>query len=81
LEDLPSRALRQQPDFRAAELAITAAQSQLLLAKTNAKVNVNGTYDFDHVSGEKMASVFGSFDLPIFNRNQEEIVRTDHALT
>jgi hypothetical protein len=25
----------------------TAAQSQILLAKANAKVDVNGTYDFD----------------------------------
>jgi outer membrane protein, heavy metal efflux system len=50
LEDLQARALRERPDFRAAELGITAAQSQILLAKANAKVDVNDTYDFDHVS-------------------------------
>jgi hypothetical protein len=42
---------------------------------------VNGTYDFDHVSGRTQPSVFGSFDLPIFNRNQGEIAQTGHALT
>ncbi|MBZ5663116.1 MAG: TolC family protein [Acidobacteriia bacterium] len=81
LEDLQVRALRERPDFRAAELGITAAQSQILLAKANAKVDVNGTYDFTHVSGENTASIFASFDLPFFNRNQGEIARTGYALT
>src|SRR5271154_6677134 len=43
-DDFAARALRERPDFRAAELGITAAQSQILLAKANAKVDVNGTY-------------------------------------
>jgi cobalt-zinc-cadmium efflux system outer membrane protein len=81
MEDLQSRALRERPDFRAAELGITAAQSQILLAKANAKVDVNGTYDFTHVSGENTASIFANFELPIFNRNQGEIARTGYALT
>ncbi len=81
LDDLQARALRERPDFRAAQLGITAAQSQILLAKANAKVDVNGTYDFSHVSGESSASLFANFELPIFNRNQGEIARTKHALT
>jgi cobalt-zinc-cadmium efflux system outer membrane protein len=81
LEDLQARALRERPDFRAAELGITAAQSQILLAKANAKVDVNGTYDFTHVSGENTASIFVNFELPIFNRNQGEIARTNYAFT
>jgi outer membrane protein, heavy metal efflux system len=80
LEDLQARALRDRPDFRAAELGITAAQSQYLLAKANGKVDVNGTYDFSHVSGESTGSIFASFELPIFNRNQGEIARTNYAL-
>ena len=81
MEDLQARALRERPDFRAAELGITAAQSQILLAKANAKVDVTGTYDFDHVGGVNTASVFANFALPIFNRNQGEIARTRHALS
>jgi outer membrane protein TolC len=76
-----AKALRERPDFRAAELGTTAAQSQILLAKANAKVDVNGTYDFTHVSGENTASLFVNFELPIFNRNQGEIARTGYALT
>jgi cobalt-zinc-cadmium efflux system outer membrane protein len=81
LEDLQMKALRERPDYRAAELGVTAAQSQILLAKANAKVDVNGTYDFSHVSGESTASIFANFELPIFNRNQGEIARTGYALT
>ncbi len=81
LEDLQARALRERADFHAAELGITAAQSQIALAKANSKVDVTGTYDFSHVSGETTGSIFASFDLPIFNRNQGEIARTKYALT
>src|ERR1700691_623866 len=80
LEDLQARALRERPDFRAAELGIAAAQSQIALAKANAKVDINGTYDFTHVSGENTASLFANFELPIFNRNQGEIARPGYAL-
>jgi outer membrane protein, heavy metal efflux system len=81
LEDLQVKALRERPDFRAALLGVTAAQSQIRLAKANAKVDVNGTYDFTHTSAQNSASIFASFELPIFNRNQGEIARTGYALT
>ena len=81
VEDLQAKALRERPDYRAAELGVTAANSQIQLAKANAKVDVNGTYDFTHVSGENTASLFANFELPIFSRNQGEIARTRYALT
>jgi cobalt-zinc-cadmium efflux system outer membrane protein len=80
-EDLQAKALSQRPDFRAAVLGVTAAQSQIGLAKANSKVDVNGTYDFSHVSAQNSASIFIGFDLPIFNRNQGELARTRYALT
>jgi cobalt-zinc-cadmium efflux system outer membrane protein len=81
MEDLQLKALDLRPDLRAAKFGITAAQSQILLAKANAKVDVNGTADYTHVSGESTASFFVNFALPIFNRNQGEIARTGYALT
>ena len=81
LEDLQAKALRERPDFQAALLGVTAAQSQIQLAKANSKVDVNGTYDFTHTAGQNSASIFAGFDLPIFNRNQGEIARTRYALT
>ena len=81
LEDLQMKAMRARPDFHAAELGITAARSQILLAKANAKVDVNGTGDFSHVGGQSTASLFVNFELPVFSRNQGEIARTGYALT
>jgi len=80
-DDLQAKALQQRPDFQAARLGVTAAESQIGLAKANSKVDVTGTYDFSHTSGQNSASIFASFDLPIFNRNQGEIARTRYALT
>lgn len=81
LEDLQTKALQERPDYRAAELGVTAAQSQILLAKANGKQDVNGTADYTHVGGENSTSFFVNFALPIFNRNQGEIARTRYALT
>ena len=81
LEDLQVKALKQRPDFQAAVLGVTAAQSQIRLAKANGKVDVNGTFDFTHTAGQNTASIFANFELPIFNRNQGEIARTGYALT
>jgi cobalt-zinc-cadmium efflux system outer membrane protein len=81
LEDLQTRALQERPDFRAAELGVTAAQSQILLAEANGRRDVNGSVDYTHTAGINSASFFVNFDLPIFNRNQGEIARTRYALT
>ena len=81
VEDMQARAIRERPDFQAARLGVTAAQSQVLLAQANAKVDVSGTSDFTHTAGQSSVSLFASFDLPIFNRNQGEIARSRYALT
>ena len=81
LEDLQAKALQQRPDYRAAELGVTSAQSQILLAKANAKQDVNAAADYTHTAGQNSASFFVNFGLPIFNRNQGEIARTRYALT
>jgi cobalt-zinc-cadmium efflux system outer membrane protein len=52
-----------------------------LLAKANAKQDVTASMSYSHVSGENSASLFGSIGLPIFDRNQGEILRTRYALT
>jgi cobalt-zinc-cadmium efflux system outer membrane protein len=81
LEDLQAQALQDRPDYRAAELGITAAQSQIGLAKANGKVDVNGIAYYTHTAGENTASFFANFPIAVFNRNQGEIARTQYALT
>jgi cobalt-zinc-cadmium efflux system outer membrane protein len=80
-EDFQALALRERPDLREAELSVTAAQSQNLLAKANGKQDLSTSYDFSHVSGVNSASLFFNIGLPIFDRNQGEIARTRYAIT
>jgi cobalt-zinc-cadmium efflux system outer membrane protein len=80
-EDLQARALQERPDLRAAQLGVTAAQSQILLAKANSRQDLTTTADYTHTAGQSSASFFLNFNLPIFNRNQGEIARTRYALT
>ena len=81
LEDLQALALKDRPDLRAAQQAVTAARSQYLLAKANGKVDVNGTFNFTHITGYNSQSLAVSVPVPIFNRNQGEIARTNYAIT
>ncbi len=81
LDDLRARALGSRPDLQAAQRAITAAQSQIGLAKANARQDINGTFDYGHVNAANVGAFYFSMPLPIFNRNQGEVARTYYALT
>jgi len=81
LEDLQAKAIAERPDLRAARQGVTAANSQYQLARANGKVDVTGTFNYDHVSDTSAGSFFASFQIPIFNRNQGEIARTRFAIT
>jgi outer membrane protein, heavy metal efflux system len=80
VEDMQAKALQNRPDYRASILGVTAAQSQIELAKANARQDVSSTFDYTHTAGENSASVFASIGLPFFDRNQGEIARTKYAL-
>jgi cobalt-zinc-cadmium efflux system outer membrane protein len=79
-DDLKALALRQRPDVRAAQLGVTAAESQLALAKANGKRDVNASMNYSRVGTTNSISIFGSIELPIFDRNQGEIARTGYAV-
>jgi cobalt-zinc-cadmium efflux system outer membrane protein len=80
-DELIAMALRQRPDVRAAQLGITAAQSQLSLAQANGKRDVSASMNYSHVGDANSVSIFGSIELPIFDRNQGEIARTRYVVT
>jgi cobalt-zinc-cadmium efflux system outer membrane protein len=79
--DLETAALDQRPDLRAAKTGVTAAQSQVKLAKANGVQDLNVTFDYSRVVGTNTGSFFFNIPLPIFNRNQGEIARTKFALS
>ncbi|HEY1203649.1 MAG: TolC family protein [Bryobacteraceae bacterium] len=81
LAELQAKAIENRPDLRAAVQGVTAAGSQLALAKANGKVDVTGSANYSHVNGLSAATFSVSFPLPIFDRNQGEIARTRYAIT
>jgi len=81
LEDLQAKALASRPDLRAAQQAVTAANSQYQLQKAIAKVDITGQVNYTHISDLSTASFFGNLQIPIFNRNQGEIARAGFAIT
>ena len=81
LADLQAKAVENRPDLRAAIQGVTAAGSQLELAKANGKVDVTGSLNYSHVNAISTVTLNVSFPLPIFDRNQGEIARTRHAVT
>jgi cobalt-zinc-cadmium efflux system outer membrane protein len=81
VEDLKALALRTRPDLRAAQQNVTAARSQELLAEANGKRDLTAQFLYDHLNGANTASFFFNMELPLFNRNQGEIVRTRYAIT
>ena len=81
LKDLKNVAATNRPDLRAAQQAVTAAQSQLALQKANGKMDITGTFDYSHTAGASSGSFFYNMPLPIFNRNQGEIARAQYAIT
>jgi cobalt-zinc-cadmium efflux system outer membrane protein len=81
LDELQARALNSRPDLQAAERGISAAQSQIGLAKANAKQDLTATFDYTHVNASNVGAFYFNLPLPVFNRNQGEVARTYYALT
>jgi outer membrane protein, heavy metal efflux system len=81
LNGLKNVASINRPDLRAAQQAVTAAESQLALQKANGKMDITGTFDYSHTAGASSGSFFYNMPLPIFNRNQGEIARAQFGIT
>lgn len=81
LDDLQLKALQNRPDLLAANRGVTAAASQITLAKANGKQDVTISANYSHVNAINTATFLVSLPLAIFNRNQGEIARTRFALT
>jgi outer membrane protein, heavy metal efflux system len=78
---LKSLAAMNRPDLRAAQQAVTAAESQLALQKANGKMDITGTFNYTHTNSVSSGAFYYNMPLPIFNRNQGEIQRAQFAIT
>ena len=76
LEEMQAKALQNRPDLRAAELGVTAANSQYALAKANGKQDPTISANYSHANGISGATWSFSIPLAIFDRNQGNIAQT-----
>jgi outer membrane protein, heavy metal efflux system len=81
LEDVQARALANRPDLLAAQRGVVASESQVGLAKANGKVDVNVNFDYTRLNQSNLGAFYFNVPLPVFNKNQGEIARTQYALT
>jgi cobalt-zinc-cadmium efflux system outer membrane protein len=81
VEELKALAMRSRPDLLAAQRGVTAARSQEALAQANGKRDVDAGLSYSHVGGFNTLTASFSMQLPIFDRNQGEIARTNYAIT
>lgn len=81
LEDLQKLASQNRPDLRAAEQGLAAADSQHELAKVNARPDVTLSANYSNSAGIAAAILGLSLPLPVFDRNQGEVARTQWVRT
>jgi cobalt-zinc-cadmium efflux system outer membrane protein len=81
LEDIQARALTNRPDLQAAQRSVVASESQVGLAKANGKVDLNVNFDYTRLNQSNLGAFYFSIPLPVFNKNQGEIARTQYAVT
>jgi cobalt-zinc-cadmium efflux system outer membrane protein len=80
LDDFQSKALLNRPDLRAAQLGVSAADSQHALQRAIAKKDVTGQLSYTHLGYTNDVSLFGQIQMPVFDRNQGEIARAGFAI-
>jgi cobalt-zinc-cadmium efflux system outer membrane protein len=80
-DDMDALALRQRADLRAARQGVTLAGSEVALARANGKQDLGTQLSYSHVGGLSSASLFFNIPIPVFDRNQGEIAKSNYALT
>ena len=58
MSDLKTLAASNRPDLRAAQQAVTAAESQLALQQANGKMDVTGTFNYTHTNGTNSGAFY-----------------------
>jgi cobalt-zinc-cadmium efflux system outer membrane protein len=67
--------------MQAAQRSVAASESQVGLAKANGKVDFNVNFDYTRLNQSNLGAFYFNIPLPVFNKNQGEIARTQYAVT
>lgn len=77
LEDLKRQALESRADLQAARSGVTLAEHALSLERSNRARDITGDVDYLHTGPDNTMGVGASIDLPIHDRNQGNIARSE----
>ncbi len=77
LEDLKRQALESRPDLQSARSNVTLAQNALTLERSNRARDITGDIGYSHTGPDNTVGVAASFDLPMRDRNQGNIARSE----
>jgi len=80
LEGLEQQALASRPDYLAAQSGVTLAQNALALERSNRARDISGDVDYSHTGPDNTMGIGASVDLPIHDRNQGNIARSEVQL-
>ena len=81
LEEVQARALANRPDLLAAQRSVTASESQVGLARANGKVDLDVAFNYTRLNQNNLGAFYFNIPLPVFNKNQGEIARTQYVVT
>ena len=76
LDSLKQQALQSRADYLAAQSNVTLAQNTLTLERSNRARDISGDVDYSHTGPDNTMGLGVSFDLPIHDRNQGNIARS-----
>lgn len=76
LEALKQQALQSRADYLGAQSNVRLAQNTLTLERSNRARDVSGDLDYSHTGPDNTMGVGVSFDLPVHDRNQGNIARS-----
>jgi cobalt-zinc-cadmium efflux system outer membrane protein len=77
LEELKREALEARADLQAARSGVTLAEHTLGLERSNRARDITGNVDYLHTGTDNTMGVGASIDLPIHDRNQGNIARSE----
>jgi cobalt-zinc-cadmium efflux system outer membrane protein len=80
LDDLKRQALENRPDVEAARLGVKLAQDAAALERGNRARDVTGDVGYSHTGPDNLFGVGFSIDLPVHDRNQGNIARSEIAV-
>jgi len=79
-QDLELMAMQHRPDLLAAKQGVTLANGEYKLARANGKRDLTTAFTYTHVAGLNTGGFTASIEIPVWDRNQGEIARTNYAV-